>query len=804
MIAKYPNGTMRSLLSQPENIENLKKLIVANPLMHQRALVKLVCTEYSLVAPNGSLQTAGCHIVLRDLCKKGLIFLPKTHGKPAKFTPMTISDREYPLPENLPNSVHEIKNDLKIILIESMDIELKQIWNDLIGKEHPNRDSRIVGYQVKYLIKYKEFYIGAASFSSSAYHLDARDIWMEWTKEQKPQYQNKVVCMSRFLIRNKIKCENLASHLLSKLVKLIKVDFENRYKISPWVLESFVDTENFAGTCYKAANWQCIGKSKGRGRNDTHNKNDKSKKDLYVYVLEDSFRELGGFKAKVEEFLPMSIETGLLSSEWGRHEFGGIDLGDIRLVERVIKIATDKGEAPSASYAKAVNGISKDIDSYYNFFENESDKISGESLLATHKRNTICRMAMFDQTLSIHDSSSLNYSTLKCTKGLGIISKNKGSEGTLGLLTHTRLACTTDGLPLGILGSPCSAPEVHKEKEKNRDDTPIEEKESYRWVLGYLDDIEVAKKLPASAQLVFVADRECDMFEIYNIAKLHREKNPIVVRSKHNRKLLGIELRLHEYMANEPISFTAEVTIPPQRSREETRDKKARPYKSSRKAILKITYKKVTILPPADNKFLKDCDPIEMYAVYAREENPPKDSERIEWTLLTTLVITTNEMAIKCIGFYKTRWKIEEFFRVVKSGCGIENHKLDDAKKLERIIAISMVIAFRIMVLTFLGRKCPELPVECMFTNDEILIMKLDSKKKVETINDAIKIVASYGGHQNRKNDPPPGMQTMWAGLQKLQERVHGMNIYKNSLPTFHETQATTMALANQNQLLRE
>lgn len=455
MVELISQTTMRSKLYEPESIEFINKHIESCPKLSQFALAKFLCKKYSFVAPNGTFQISGCQVVLTDLEKRGQISLPKARAIQWKFTPMVLSDKEYPLPEIFPSSVHEIEDDLEIILIESADKESKQVFNDLIGKEHPCRDTKLVGYQVKYLVKYKDFYIAAACFSSSALNLKARETWLGWAKEQQIQYQSKVVCMSRFLIRNKIVCANLASHLLSRLVKLIKVDFEKRYKISPWILESFVDTQEFIGTCYKGANWKCIGQSKGRGRNDTDNENNKSIKDIYVYILENSFRELGGLnlkveakpkpkvnikvKAKEEDAIissPMSIEEGLSSSEWAEHEFGGDAIGDKRLRNRIIKIAKDKGEDPFASYAKATNGISSDIMQYYRFLNNKSDKISVESITAKHKENTICRMSGFDEVLVPHDSSSINYGTLKQTKGLGKIGKNKNSEGTLGLLAR--------------------------------------------------------------------------------------------------------------------------------------------------------------------------------------------------------------------------------------------------------------------------------------------------------------------------------------------------------------------------------
>jgi len=227
-----------------------------------------------------------------------------------------------------------------------------------------------------------------------------------------------------------------------------------------------------------------------------------------------------------------------------------------------------------------------------------------------------------------------------------------------------------------------------------------------------------------------VMDREGDICEIFKLADINRKRNPVVIRSQHNRRLIGTKIKLHETMENAPVNFTVVTEIPSQRSREQTHNKPARPYIKGRDATLSVTYQKVTI-KPREHKWLKNQKPIELYAVYARELNPPEGAERIEWMLLTTLEITNQEAALECIAIYKQRWKIEDFFRILKSGCKVELHKLDDAKKLERIIAISVVIAWRIMLLTLLGRKCPELPPECFFSEDEILAMELHSKKKL-------------------------------------------------------------------------
>ena len=737
MIAENP-VTMRDQLKQPENLSYIQQLVKLNPIIKVKALAKLVCEKFSFKSSNGKLQTSGCQVVLNDFTKQGKINLVNQVRKasnPQKFTPMLLSDTIYPLPINMPKSVHEIKDEIEIILIGENDNAEKLIWNDIISTEHPNGNKRLVGYIVKYLIKFQGFYIGAASFSSSAFNIESRDSWIGWSNEQKAQYRNKVVSMSRFLIRKKVRCENLASHLISKLIACIKVDFKARYEMETWLLESFVDTASHLGTCYKASNWQLIGQSKGRGRNDRGHKNEESIKELYVYVLEDNFRELGGLKPKEEEYPPMKIEENLSSSVWGKFEFGGSDLGDIRLTNRLVKIATHKCESPTSFYAQAAQGSEKDIEGYYNFLGNSSEKITPVTILAKHHKNTLCKMASFEQVIVAHDSSSLNFSGLIQTLGLGRIGKNdKSKSGTLGLQMHTSFAMTIDGLPIGILSSPCSDPKLKKNKKNVKKNRPIAETESIRWLEGYQRTIEISKKLK-NTQIISTMDRECDIGEIYELAIENRKNAPVVIRVRHNRNLHDTEIKLYEAMEKAENVFTKRITVPPQRSRKKTSKKEARPYMPARETDLLISYTKVSLSPP---KFSKKKQPIELYAVYARELEPPLGAEKIEWRLLTTLEVTNDATAIFSLKVYGNRWGIEELFRVAKTTCSIECQKLGDAYKIERIVAITLVLACRIMLMTFLARAKPNMPADQIFTEAEILGMNLIKIKKTNIANKEI------------------------------------------------------------------
>ena len=115
--------------------------------------------------------------------------------------------------------------------------------------------------------------------------------------------------------------------------------------------------------------------------------------------------------------------------------------------------------------------------------------------------------------------------------------------------------------------------------------------------------------------------------------------------------------------------------------------------------------------------------------VHIREESPPAGEDALEWFLLTTIAVTDNQIAEDCIRWYRLRWRIEDWHRVLKSGCGTEKLAYRTTERLKRGIAINMVIAWRIMLMTLLGRECPELPAEVLFSDVEIEVLVGYAKK---------------------------------------------------------------------------
>jgi hypothetical protein len=156
-------------------------------------------------------------------------------------------------------------------------------------REHPLHDCRLVGRQLRYLISSAHGWLGGIGFGSSALYLESRDKWIGWDESQRAEHHERVINMTRFLIRDSVECKNTASHVLGLCAGRVRKDFDRRYGLEPWLMETFVNREQYAGTCFQAANWICVGQTKGRGRNGDK-KAGKSIKDVYVYPLVGNFR----------------------------------------------------------------------------------------------------------------------------------------------------------------------------------------------------------------------------------------------------------------------------------------------------------------------------------------------------------------------------------------------------------------------------------------------------------------------------------------------------------------------------------
>jgi hypothetical protein len=532
--------------------------------------------------------------------------------------------------------------------------------------------------------------------------------------------------MSRFLIRPSVDCHNLASKVLSMSVARLAVDFEQRYQYRPYLIESFVDIEHYSGTCYRAANWIEIGQTKGRGRQDRFCKSALSRKAIYVYPLESEFRKQLGLSSNAGSGA-LGIADGLAAEHWAEHEFGGAPLGDKRLSKRLISVAGAKAEVPSRAFSGVAKGDWAATKAYYRMIDQpETSAVTMPNILAPHRQRTARRMMGQKTVLCLQDGSELNYTNLDSCTGLGELKANQTGAKTLGLNLHSTFAVATNGLPLGVLKAQCLAPKAKSVDDKRKpSQIPIEEKKTFVWIEHHRDLVELAGTMPQT-KIVDVCDREADFFEFFD----EQRKNPsvdILIRAKHDRNIKEEPFKLFAAVRQAPIEGRIQVPIPKQSARTKKSKQKARAVRPKRLADLALRHLQIQLPAP---EYYADRPPVMVNLIHAVEENPPANTEAVEWFLLTTVTIDSSADIKQCLRWYTLRWRIEDWHRVLKSGCSIDDLAHETAERLRRAIAINLVIGWRIMLMTLLGRETPELPAEVLFSDVEIRTLHSYAKKK--------------------------------------------------------------------------
>jgi hypothetical protein len=772
--------TLKEALSEPTRLAVVRQQL-AGDVCSRTHLATDLCEIFGFHDARGEPRVSSCLKALRDLEQADAFALPQRMlDINDRWRPKRLS-APVPEPAGVPESVAEVRG-LRVILVDPADDAGMRSWNELILREHPWGERRLVGRQLRYLVTSEQGLLGAVGFSASALTLASREAWIGWDTAQRRMHLDRVVNLSRLLIRPSVRCRNLASWVLGACVRRVAEDFRQRYGYAPWLLETFVDTAHHAGTCFQAANWQRIGQTKGRGRNDRARRCGESVKEIYVYPLVADFRERMGVASDRGSYLrPISVEQGLGAQEWVEQEFGMVELGDKRLRDRLMKIVGDRSEHPDSSYLEASGGDDGATKGYYAFIDNTRETIHPEAMLSTHRTRTIERMMSQDRVLVVQDTTDLNFSSHPHTEGLGMIGTNQTGAESLGLKLHTSLALSEEGLPLGVVKPVIYAPEEKGEEGKTSVGRPIEEKKSFRWIDGYRDCVAIAKQMP-DTRILSVMDREADIFELFEEAQPTRHRVGLLVRARHNRRLEDSERKLFEELRASENTQQVEVAIPRQRWKKAKRRQPKREGWPARQATLTLSFQAVSF--GSTRSDLRTHAPVTLWAVYAREESPPPGSAAIEWMLLTTEEVKTVDEAVRMLDLYSRRWRIEEWHRVLKSGCKVQDHQHQTLDRLKRAIAIDAVLAWRIQLMTLLSREVPDLPCTVFFDEWEVTVLEALEEKRRKTplehpltLVEAITSMARLGGYLARRSDPPPGAKVLWRGLIRLSGMVEGYRL---------------------------
>jgi hypothetical protein len=464
-----------------------------------------------------------------------------------------------------------------------------------------------------------------------------------------------------------------------------------------------------------------------------------------------------------------------MSHAWAIDEMKTADLNDKRLNDRLREVLSQLAARPTASIPAACGGRAE-MSAAYRLFDNE--KATFEKILQAHSDATRQRIAAQPVVLLVQDTTEADLTRpQKQVRGAGPLD----GDARRGLLLHPLHAFTPDGTPLGTLSATAW---VRDEEPINASLTraqraaiPIEEKESYRWVTTLQQAQAEGKHFP-DTQLICVADSEADIYE-FVVQAMEQPRCDWIVRACQDRALLAengqnpAENHLRDTLLAQPLLFTKTIQVRGRQAKMSCETRGRRQPRQSREAEVEVRAGAVRLRPPwrADRKL----PPVTVNVVLVREINPPPGEEAVEWLLLTSLPVNTIEAVGQVVHYYCVRWMIEVLFRVLKSGCRVEERRFEQIDRWLTCLAVYLVAAWRTLYVCRLGRGCPDLDCEAVFEPAEWkpvwkVVRREDPPAEPPSLGTMVQLVAQLGGYVNRKRTDPPGPQTVWIGLQRMHD----------------------------------
>jgi len=459
---------------------------------------------------------------------------------------------------------------------------------------------------------------------------------------------------------------------------------------------------------------------------------------------------------------------------WAQEELGTVDLGDERLDARFELLLSALGSRPNLSIPAACGGRAE-MKAAYRFFDN--DKVTFAKVLQPHRDQTLVRLAEQEVALLVQDTTENDLTRpQQQVTGVGTLDGSRQ-----GVLLHALQAFTPAGAPLGTLWaevlnrtegvSKASA----SEKSYERKHTPLEEKETMRWLTGLRAARAAAQQLPG-VQCVCVGDSEADIYELFAEA---RGEVPLhwLIRGCQDRALATDKTaaqdsaqRLREQTLATPVLYQVELLIRGRKAKTTAEDRGRRQNRETQQAQVDVRAATVTLRPPWRHDRVLPA--VTVNVVLVREPNPPAGEPPVEWLLLTTLPIDTLEQVRTAVTYYCVRWCIEILFRTLKSGCRIERRRFEDVDRVLPCLALYLIVAWRTLFVCRQGRSCADLDCEAIFEPSEwkavwVAVHRRKPPRKPPRLGAMVHRIASLGGYVERKGSEP-GPQTVWIGLQRM------------------------------------
>ena len=436
-------------------------------------------------------------------------------------------------------------------------------------------------------------------------------------------------------------------------------------------------------------------------------------------------------------------------------------LPDQRLNTRFAQVLATLAAKPLDSIPQACGSFSQ-AKALYAFLSNRRFGVA--ELLRPIVAVTVEAARGLPVLLAIQDTTTLNYSTLRHTTGLGPVNDSLHARG---LHLHTTLAVRPDGLPLGLLHQSCWSRSPGQPAAAERQDRPITDKESNKWLLGIDGATTACQSVPAAERprLIHIMDREGDIHEV--LQHITDLGHGAIIRCAQNRSVAGPIDRAHQAVAAAPLVGTSTIDIPADHGQ---------PRRSARLELRATT---LTITP--DPRKHPHRRSVTWTLVEAREVAAPADVTPLHWLLWTTEPAGTHAEILEVLRLYKLRWKIEDFHLTIKSGCRAEALELETAVRLTKAITLYSAVAARILTLRDRARLEPDSPCTTIFSTDAWRVLWLRFAQQplladtpAPTVRQAVMWLGRLGGHLGRKRDGLPGVRTLWRGWRDLSVLVAG------------------------------
>lgn len=455
-----------------------------------------------------------------------------------------------------------------------------------------------------------------------------------------------------------------------------------------------------------------------------------------------------------------------IESSWVEIEVQEEDFGDKRLNKRFSKLLKAMSNSPDKSIPGACKGWDETMGAY-RFIGHH--KVTPNKILSPHKDATLSRIKEQEIVLIAQDTTELDFTSHKSKIDMGYLSQKNSN----GFYIHPSIAFTPERCCLGTIDLQLW---IRKElgSREDRKDKALEAKETYCWLKGYEAANEIAQKAPNTV-IVSISDREGDIYEALEKQPGEQNKAYWLVRCQHDRKVFNedtgqFNAKLKQSVESSDVKGHIEFEVP---AGNVNRNSKARHTRKARLVKQEIRFSQLVLNPP--RKPHSTHSPTPIYVVHTKEINVPEGEKAIEWYLLTSYPIETTEQAITLVNWYLCRWQIEVFFKVLKSGCKIEELQFELLRSTANCLALYMIVTWRILFLTRMGRTCPEISCEVFFEEHEwqsvyAVLTKEKPPKEPPSLYHMIIMIAKLGGFLARKSDGFPGPKVMWIGLQRMRD----------------------------------